>query len=78
MKWNTTDKKWGEVGKAYIQLRENAANITEEDIMAFCQSRLAKFKWPKYVEFIDEFPKNDAGKIDRKKLNKQVNNNQLI
>lgn len=72
------DKKWGEVGKAYIQLRENAANITEEDIMAFCQSRLAKFKWPKYVEFIDEFPKNDAGKIDRKKLNKQVNNNQLI
>lgn len=67
------DKKWGEVGKAYIQLKEDAAGITEEDIMAFCQSRLAKFKWPKYVEFISEFPKNDAGKIDRKKLKNNLN-----
>lgn len=62
------DEKWGEVGKAYIQLRKDAASITKEDIMAFCQSRLAKFKWPKYIEFVSDFPKNDAGKIDRKKL----------
>lgn len=67
------DKKWGEVGKACIELKNDAASITEEDVMAFCQSRLAKFKWPKYIEFIAEFPKNDAGKIDRKKLNKKVN-----
>lgn len=68
-----SDKKWGEVGKAYIKLKDDAASITEEDVMAFCQSRLAKFKWPKYIEFIAEFPKNDAGKIDRKKLSKKVN-----
>lgn len=67
------DKKWGEVGKAYIQLKSDAASITEEDVMAFCQSRLAKFKWPKYIEFIDELPKNDAGKIDRKKLSSTIN-----
>lgn len=62
------DKKWGEVGKAFIQLKKGSANLTKEDIMAFCQHRLAKFKWPKYIEFIDDFPKNDAGKINRKKL----------
>lgn len=62
------DKKWGEVGKAFIKLEDDAATINEEDVMAFTQSRLAKFKWPKYIEFIQEFPKNDAGKIDRNKL----------
>lgn len=67
------DEKWGEVGKAYIQLKEHAASITEEDVMAFCKSRLAKFKWPKYIEFINDFPKNDAGKIDRKKLSTSMN-----
>ncbi|MCX7548930.1 AMP-binding protein [Xanthomarina sp. F1114] len=67
------DKKWGEVGKAYIQLNQDAAAVTEEDIMEFCKSRLAKFKWPKYIEFIKEFPKNDAGKIDRKKLSTNIN-----
>lgn len=64
------DEKWGQVGKAFIKLKENAAEINEEDIMLFCRGRLAKFKLPKYIEFIDEFPKNDAGKIDRKKLSK--------
>ena len=67
------DEKWGEVGKAYIQLKHDSASITEEDVMAFCKSRLAKFKWPKYIEFIKDFPKNDAGKIDRKKLNTNIN-----
>ena len=67
------DKKWGEVGKAYIQLKSDAASITEDDVMAFCKSRLAKFKWPKYIDFIKDFPKNDAGKIDRKKLSTNIN-----
>lgn len=66
------DDKWGEVGKAYVQLKENAPSIEEDDIMAFCRDRLAKFKLPKYIEFIDDFPKNDAGKIDRKKLSTEI------
>lgn len=65
------DEKWGEVGKAFVQLNENAPALSKEDIMAFLRGRLAKFKLPKYIEFIDEFPKNDAGKIDRKKLKKE-------
>lgn len=70
------DAKWGEVGKAFIEMKPDAASITEADVMAFCQSRLAKFKWPKYIEFIHDFPKNDAGKIDRKQL--KNNNTKLI
>lgn len=66
------DPKWGEVGKAYIQLHENHNAITEEDVMLFCSMRLAKFKLPKYIEFIAEFPKNDAGKIDRRKLKSTI------
>lgn len=67
------DDKWGQVGKAYVQLKKNASSIDEEDIMLFCKNRLAKFKLPKYIEFIDEFPKNDAGKIDRRKLSNLSN-----
>lgn len=67
------DEKWGEVGKAYIQMKPDAASVSEEDVMNFCKSRLAKFKWPKYIEFLKEFPKNHAGKIDRKKLSTNIN-----
>ncbi|MDO5656433.1 MAG: AMP-binding protein [Flavobacteriaceae bacterium] len=66
------DEKWGEVGKAYVQLKDNSPNITHNDIMEFLKNRLAKFKVPKYIEFVDDFPKNDAGKINRKIL-KEIN-----
>ncbi|MCX2743022.1 long-chain fatty acid--CoA ligase [Mangrovivirga sp. M17] len=61
------DKKWGEVGKAYIVVRENC-NLSEEEINAFCKDGLAKFKVPKFFIFLHELPKNDTGKIDRKQL----------
>ena len=61
------DEKWGEVGRAYIVLK-NGINLSEEELMEFCREGLAKFKIPKYYVFINELPKNDTGKIDRKKL----------
>lgn len=61
------DEKWGEVGKAYIVLKENSS-LTADDILKYCLGNLAKYKIPKYVEFLNELPKNDAGKIDKKKL----------
>jgi len=60
------DEKWGEVGKAFIALREQP--ISEDEIKSFCLKHLAKFKVPKYYHFLDELPKSDSGKIDRKKL----------
>jgi len=61
------DEKWGEVGKAYVSVKEDS-KITEEELKQFCSGNLAKYKIPKYFEIIEEIPKNDAGKIDKKKL----------
>ena len=61
------DEKWGEVGKAYIVLKDNQT-LNEIEIKEFCLGNLAKYKIPKYVEFLSELPKSEAGKIDKKKL----------
>ena len=61
------NEKWGEVGKAYLVLNEGE-KISEIEIADFCKGKLAKFKTPKYFEIIKEIPKNEAGKIDKKKL----------
>jgi fatty-acyl-CoA synthase len=42
--------------------------VNQENIAAFCKDKLARYKIPKYVVLLKELPKNDAGKIDRKKL----------
>jgi fatty-acyl-CoA synthase len=58
-------EKWGEVGKAFIVSRKA---LSEADILVHCRKILAKYKIPKAIAFIDELPRNEAGKIDRKKL----------
>ncbi|PIP77820.1 MAG: AMP-dependent synthetase, partial [Ignavibacteria bacterium CG22_combo_CG10-13_8_21_14_all_37_15] len=61
------DEKWGEVGKAFIVL--NSKNSLDENaVLDYCKGNLAKYKIPKYVQFLDTLPKTDAGKIDKKKL----------
>lgn len=62
-----SDEKWGEVGKAFIVLKENVT-LTSEDILNYCRGNLAKYKIPKHVAFLDEIPKTDAGKINKLKL----------
>lgn len=59
------DPKWGEVGKAVIAVNQKTS---VEDIKAFCKTGLAKFKVPKHFAFVDELPKTDSGKIDKKGL----------
>lgn len=70
------DEKWGETGMAFITL--NAGHtLSQEDVIIFCSKQLAKYKIPTHVRFLDELPKNDAGKIDRKKLKYLSQNNVL-
>ncbi|HWP59578.1 MAG TPA: long-chain fatty acid--CoA ligase [Candidatus Acidoferrales bacterium] len=57
----------GEAVKAFIVLRPQAC-AREQDVIAFCRSRIAVYKAPRYVEFIDALPKNPAGKILRREL----------
>jgi benzoate-CoA ligase family protein len=56
--------------KAFVVLREGHAPGQElaQHIQEFVKSRLALYKYPRWVEFVSSIPKNDRGKIDRKKL----------
>ena len=56
--------------KAFIVLRESQAATDElgEEIKQFVKARIALYKYPRWIEFVASLPKNDRGKIDRKKL----------
>ncbi|MBB1025731.1 AMP-binding protein, partial [Dietzia sp. DQ12-76] len=56
------DDRMGEVGKAFVVRREGSS-LTEEDVLKFCRERLANFKRPREVEFVESFPRNASGKI---------------
>ncbi len=61
------DPKWGEVGRAYVLARPGATT-TEAELLAFMAERLAKFKVPKSVVFLDALPISSAGKILKREL----------
>ena len=61
------DAKWGEVGKAFVVLNDDE-KIEENELHNYCIGNLAKYKIPKYYQIINELPKNEAGKIDKKVL----------
>ncbi len=61
------DTKWGEVGKAFIVTTPNCS-LTKEEVVQHCKSKLAGFKVPRHYVFVQQLPKNDTGKIDRKTL----------
>jgi len=58
--------------KAFIVVRENyeACEALADGIKQFVKSRIAIYKYPRWIEFADSLPKNDRGKIDRKLLKK--------
>ncbi|MBI3762025.1 MAG: long-chain-fatty-acid--CoA ligase [Chloroflexi bacterium] len=58
------DPKWGEVPKAFVTLKPGAA-LSAEELIAFCRERLAHFKCPKAVEFVEALPKTSTGKIQK-------------
>lgn len=60
------DKEYGEIVKAFLVT--NDESITMDDILYFCQDKLAKYKLPKQMEFMKELPKNSTGKILRRAL----------
>lgn len=61
------DEKMGELPKAFVVLRAGASAKPEE-LTAFCEARLARYKVPRQVEFIGEIPKNPVGKILKRVL----------
>jgi len=61
------DPKWGEVGKVCVVLKPDQ-KITEEELLKFMADRLAKYKVPKSVAFMDALPISAAGKILKREL----------
>ena len=62
------DPKWGEVGRAVVVLKPGMT-ATEEEIKAFCEGKLARYKIPKSVVFTNEpLPRNPYGKLLRSEL----------
>jgi fatty-acyl-CoA synthase len=56
------DDAWGEAGCAFIILKPGV-NLGAEELFAFCDGRLARYKWPKVVSFCDRLPRTPLGKI---------------
>jgi len=57
----------GETVKAFVVVKEGET-LTEEEVTAYCKEKLAAYKMPKLIEFIDELPKTAVGKILRREL----------
>jgi fatty-acyl-CoA synthase len=58
------DSTWGEVPKALVVLRSGQQTSAQE-LIAFCRARMAHFKAPKSVEFLDSLPKTATGKVQK-------------
>lgn len=64
------DAKYGEELCAWVRLREGET-AAEEDIREFCRGKLAHFKIPRYVRFVDEFPMTVTGKVQKYRMREQ-------
>ncbi|HEU0052821.1 MAG TPA: AMP-binding protein [Longimicrobium sp.] len=62
------DERWGEVGRAFVVRRGEAASVDETIVIAHARSRLAGYKVPKSVVFLPEIPRLGSGKPDRRAL----------
>jgi long-chain acyl-CoA synthetase len=61
------NEKWGETAKAIV-VKAPGAEVTEAEIIAYAKQRLAAFKCPTSVDWIDMLPRNPSGKVLKKDL----------
>jgi acyl-CoA synthetase (AMP-forming)/AMP-acid ligase II len=61
--------KWGESPLAIVVKSDDT--LTEDEVLAHCDGKLARFKLPRGVRFIDEIPRNPTGKVLKRVLREQ-------
>jgi acyl-CoA synthetase (AMP-forming)/AMP-acid ligase II len=61
------DERWGEVGAAYVV----ADGVSADELLAWCESRLARFKVPKSINLVGEIPRNGMGKVQKQDLGRK-------
>lgn len=65
------DEKWGESLKAYV-VTKSGASANKEALMEFCESKIARMKIPRIIDFIDVIPRNATGKVLKTELRKRA------
>lgn len=68
----TPDEKWGESVKAIVVLRQGES-LSQEELIDWCQGKIARFKIPKKVVFTEEIPRTPTGKILKRVLRDKFN-----
>ncbi len=63
-------EKRGEAVKVFVTLKEGET-ATQEEMLEYCQDKLARYKHPTEVEFRDELPKTNVGKVLKKDLREE-------
>lgn len=66
-------ERWIEAVTAFVVAR-NDAELTEEDVLAYCRGELATFEVPKKIVFLDALPKTTTGKLEKYKLRREYRN----
>ena len=61
------DEKWGETGHAFV-IKKPGSSLSENEVIAICQGKLAKYKWPQKVTFKTQFSRTSLGKIKKADL----------
>ncbi len=61
------DEYRGETVKAFVSLKPGES-VSEDSLIAFCKERMAAYKYPRQIEFVEELPKTASGKILRREL----------
>jgi fatty-acyl-CoA synthase len=62
------DARWGEVPRAFVVRKPGQDGLTAEALIAHCRARLAGFKTPKEIVFIDVLPRTPSGKVLKRQL----------
>lgn len=70
------DEKWGEVGTVFIVMKKGE-RMTEEEVLNFCEGKIARYKIPKYVAFVTELPMTASQKIKKHKLREDYLNQNI-
>ena len=61
------DEKWGEVPKALV-ITKPGTSLSEAELSEFCRARIAHYKCPRFIEFVESLPKTATGKVLKKNL----------
>jgi acyl-CoA synthetase (AMP-forming)/AMP-acid ligase II len=62
------DDRLGQVGKAFVVLRSPAISLDADELVEWSRQRMAGYKVPRYVQFLDELPTNATGKVVKDRL----------